>query len=154
MSALSNINCAILNTNISYTAADAVTLSWPGPTPNIPVPIFHFHWPTPNTLPYSFFFNLSFSSFIHSFHWHVQNATIPCPSQELLPFLSVTYFFPATLLHQLFFHSLSLHLAIYFLVYHSILLFLNSYIILFWESYFLPFSVHAQTIVICFTLLL
>ena len=31
--------------------------------------------------------------FIHSFHWHVQNATIPCPSQELLPFLSVMYFF-------------------------------------------------------------
>jgi len=31
--------------------------------------------------------------FIHSFHWHVQNATIPCRSQELLPFLSVTYFF-------------------------------------------------------------
>ena len=28
--------------------------------------------------------------FIHSFHWHVQNATIPC-SQELLPFLSVIY---------------------------------------------------------------
>ena len=32
-------------------------------------------------------------SFIHSFHWHVQNATIPCHSQELLPFLSVMYFF-------------------------------------------------------------
>jgi hypothetical protein len=30
---------------------------------------------------------------IHSFHWHVQNATIPCHSQELLPFLSVMYFF-------------------------------------------------------------
>ena len=28
---------------------------------------------------------------LHSFHWHVQNATIPCRSQELLPFLSVTY---------------------------------------------------------------
>jgi hypothetical protein len=25
-------------------------------------------------------------SIIHSFHWHVQNATIPCRSQELLPF--------------------------------------------------------------------
>jgi hypothetical protein len=25
----------------------------------------------------------------HSFHWHVQNATIPCCCQELLPFLSV-----------------------------------------------------------------
>jgi len=31
--------------------------------------------------------------FIHSFHWHVQNAMIPCRSQELLPFLSVMYFF-------------------------------------------------------------
>jgi len=30
---------------------------------------------------------------IHSFHWHVQNAMIPCRSQELLPFLSVMYFF-------------------------------------------------------------
>ena len=29
---------------------------------------------------------------IHSFHWHVQNVTIPCRSQELLPFLSVMYF--------------------------------------------------------------
>jgi hypothetical protein len=31
------------------------------------------------------------------------------------------------------------------LVYLSNLLFPNSYIILFWEFYFLPFSVHAQT---------
>jgi hypothetical protein len=30
-------------------------------------------------------------SFIHPFHWHVHNATIPCHSQELLPFLSVIY---------------------------------------------------------------
>jgi hypothetical protein len=29
----------------------------------------------------------------HSFHWHVQNATIPCRSQELLTFLFVIYFF-------------------------------------------------------------
>jgi len=41
--------------------------------------------------------------------------------------------FPATLLHQLFFHPLSLHLAIYFLVYLSASLFPNSYIILFLE---------------------
>ena len=61
--------------------------------------------------------------------------------------------FPATLLHLLFFHPLAPHLAIYFLVYLSILLFQNSYIILFWEFYFLPFSVHAQTNVIYFTLL-
>jgi len=61
--------------------------------------------------------------------------------------------FSAKLLHQLFFHPLSIHLAIYFLVYLSILLFPNSYIIPFWESYFLPFSVHAQTNVIYLTLL-
>ena len=33
-------------------------------------------------------------SFIHSFiHWRVQNSMIPCRSQELLPFLSIMYFF-------------------------------------------------------------
>jgi hypothetical protein len=58
-----------------------------------------------------------------------------------------------TLLHQLFFHPLSLHLAIYFLVYLSILLFPNSFIIRFWEFYFLPFSVHSQTNIIYLTLL-
>jgi hypothetical protein len=57
------------------------------------------------------------------------------------------------LLYQLFFHPLSPHLAIYFLVYLSILLFPNSYIILFWEFYFLLFSVHVQTNVIYLTLL-
>ena len=61
--------------------------------------------------------------------------------------------FPATLLHQLFFHPLSPHLAIYFLVYLSISLFPNSYTIPFWEFYFLPFSVHVQTNVIYLTLL-
>ena len=30
---------------------------------------------------------------VHSFHLHMQNATISCCSQELLPFLSVMYFF-------------------------------------------------------------
>jgi len=44
------------------------------------------------------------NGFIHLFHWHVQNVTIPCHSQELLPFLSVIYFLPVTLLHQLFFY--------------------------------------------------
>jgi hypothetical protein len=28
---------------------------------------------------------------VHSFHWHVQNVTIPCCSQELLALLSVMY---------------------------------------------------------------
>jgi hypothetical protein len=32
-------------------------------------------------------------SFTHSFYRHVQNVTIPCRSQELLPFLFVIYFF-------------------------------------------------------------
>jgi len=61
--------------------------------------------------------------------------------------------FPAPLLHQLFSHPLSPHLAICFLVYLSILLFSNSYILLFWKFYFLPFSVHVQTIIIYLTLL-
>jgi hypothetical protein len=65
----------------------------------------------------------------------------------------VLYLFPASLLHPLFFHSPSLHLAICFLVSLSIMLFPNSYIILFWEFCFLPFSVHAQTSVICVALL-
>ena len=81
-----------------------------------------------------------FHSFINSFHWHVQNATIPYRSQELLPFLCCVLF-PATLLQQLFFTPLSPHLAIYFLVHLSILMFPNSYTIPFWEFYFLPFSV-------------
>ena len=33
------------------------------------------------------------SPFIQSFLWHVLNATSPCRSQELLPFLSAMYFF-------------------------------------------------------------
>jgi hypothetical protein len=37
------------------------------------------------------------------------------------------------------------------LVYLSILLFPNSYKILFWEFYFLPFSVHVQTNIIYLT---
>ena len=36
----------------------------------------------------------------HSFHLYVQNATIPCHSQDLLPFLCYISF-PSTLFHQL-----------------------------------------------------
>jgi hypothetical protein len=61
--------------------------------------------------------------------------------------------FPATPLHQLFFIPPSLHLAIYFLVYLLVLLIPNLYTILFWEFYFLPFSVHVQTNIICVALL-
>ena len=93
---------------------------------------------------------------------HIIHTLIPFACAECddsLPFsgsssIPVCYvLFPATLLHQLFFHPLSPHLAIYFLVYLSILLFSNSYIILYWGFYFLPFSVHAQTNVIYLTLL-
>ena len=90
---------------------------------------------------------------IHSFHWHVQNATTPCHSQELLPFFSVMYFFLPPFPTNYSSIPLSPHLAIYFLVYLSIPLFPNSYIILFWEFCFLPFSVHVQTSVIYLTLL-
>jgi hypothetical protein len=92
-------------------------------------------------------------SFIHSFHWHVQNATIPCHSQKLLPFFFVIYPFPFILFYQLFFHPPSFYLTIYFLIYLSALFFPNLYIILFWEIYFFPFSVHAQTNIIYLTLL-
>jgi len=84
--------------------------------------------------------------FIHSFHWYLQNATIPCCFQELLLFVSVMYFFLAPFSTN---YSSIPHLAIYFVAYLLILFFPNSYIILFWEFCFLPFSVHAQTKVMC-----
>ena len=77
--------------------------------------------------------------------------SLPFPGASSIPLCYVL--FPATLLHQLFFHPLSPHIAIYFLVYLSILLFPNSCIILFWEFYFIPFSVHVQTNVTYLTLL-
>jgi hypothetical protein len=88
-------------------------------------------------------------SFIDSFRWHVQNSL---PFSGASSVLLCYTLIPATLPHQLFFHPLSPHLVIYFLAYLSILLFPNSYIILFWEFYFLPFSVHVQTNVIYLTL--
>jgi len=87
-------------------------------------------------------------SFIHSFHCQIQNARIPCQSQRLHPFLPVIYPFPPTNLPSSL--TSSCHL---FLVYLSALLFPKSYIILFWEFYFPPFSVQAQTNVIYLTLL-
>ena len=65
------------------------------------------------------------------------NDSLPFSGASSIPLCYVH--FPATFLHQLFFHPLSPHLAIYFLVYLSILFFPNSYIIFFWEFYFLPF---------------
>ena len=60
--------------------------------------------------------------------------SLPFSAASSIPLCYVL--FRATLL-QLFFHPLLPHLAIYFLVYPSILLFPNSYTILFWEFYFL-----------------
>jgi hypothetical protein len=85
----------------------------------------------------------TFALTIHSF--------IPTACAEFndsLPFSGVSsiplcyILFPSTLLHQLIFHPTSLHLVIYFLVYLLVLLTPNSYTILFWEFYFLPFCVH------------
>ena len=81
----------------------------------------------------------------HSFHCHVQNATIPYHSQELLPFPSVMYFFLSpfstnysSILSHLILPSISWSTS------QSCCL-PNSYKIPFWEFYFLTFSVHAQT---------
>ena len=76
--------------------------------------------------------------------------SLPFSGASSIPLCSVLFL--TTLLHHLFFHPLSPHLAIYFLVYLSVL-FPNSYIIPFWEFYFLPFSVRAQTNIIYLTLL-
>ena len=87
------------------------------------------------------------------------NALASTECGDLLPFSGASSipacrtFFPATLLRRPFFHPSSLHPVIYFLVYLLVLLFPDSYTILFWESYFLPFSVHVQTNVIYAALL-
>ena len=102
---------------------------------------------------FSSIYCLKVHSFIHSF---IPLACAEC--DNFLPFLGAStiplcyVLFPATLLHQLFFIPLSPYLAIYFLVYLSILLFPYSYIIPFWEFCFLSFSVHAQINVIYLTL--
>ena len=64
--------------------------------------------------------------------------SLPFLGSSSIPFCYVL--FPVTLLHQLFFHPLSPNLAIYFLVYLSVLLFPNSYKIPFWEFCFLYMS--------------
>ena len=87
------------------------------------------------------------------FHSFIPSACAECDYS--LPFSGASSIplcygpFPSILFHQLFFHPLSPYLAIYF----SVLLFPNSYTILFWEFYFLQFSVHVQTIVIYAALL-
>jgi hypothetical protein len=93
--------------------------------------------------------------FIHSF----VHSLIPLTCAECnnsLPFSGASsiplcyMLLPATLLHQLFFHPPLLNLVTYFLVYLFVLLIPNSYIILFWEFCFLPFSEHVQTNTILF----
>ena len=72
---------------------------------------------------------LNCHSFIHSFIPLVCaecNDSFPFSGASSIPLCYVL--FPATLLNQLFFHPLSPHLAIYFLVYLSALLLPNSYI--------------------------
>ena len=87
-------------------------------------------------------------SFIHSF------IALACAECDVsLPFSGASSIFlcnallPAKLLDQPFFHPLSPHLPICFLVYLSVL-FPNSCIIPFWEFCFLAFSVRAQTNII------
>src|SRR5215475_1648327 len=94
------------------------------------------------------------SSLLYTFSCHSSQPTdnsLPFSAASSIPLCYIL--FPATLLNQLFLHPPSLHFAVYFLVYLSNLLFPNSHTILFWEFYFLPFSVHAQTNVIYLTLL-
>jgi len=84
---------------------------------------------------------------IHTFYWHVQNVLIHCRSQELLPFFSVIYLSlqpipPSSLPSPLTssYHmilGLPLSLVVFKFIYNT-----------FWEFYFLPFSLHAQTKVI------
>jgi hypothetical protein len=90
-----------------------------------------------------------FANFLIKFHRCCYDSILPCCSlvhsfiplacakfDDSLPFSGASsiplyhVLFLATLLHQLFFHP-SPHLAIYFLAYLSIMLFPNSYIILF-----------------------
>src|SRR5215813_14477548 len=82
-------------------------------------------------------------SFIHSLVCAEFDDSLPFSGASSIPLYHVL--FPAILLHRLFFHPLSPRLAIYFLAYLSILLFPNTYLILFLGFYFLPFSVHVQT---------
>ena len=118
----------------------------------------HLNWPQIEPRPVSWesvaWWKNCFKLIIHSF---IPSACAECDDSLLFSgafsFPLCNILSPATLLHHLIFHPSSPHLAIYFLVYLSILLSPNSYIILFWAFYFLPFSVHVQTNIIYLTLL-
>jgi hypothetical protein len=95
---------------------------------------------------------------LSAFCWlFIYHSFIPLPRAQCddsLPFSAASSIplcyipFPANHLHQLFSHPPLLHFIIYFLVYLLVLLIPNSCTILFWEFYFLPFSVHVQTNVV------
>jgi hypothetical protein len=81
--------------------------------------------------------------FIDSFHWHVQNATIPCRSVELLPFLAVIpfalspfslYYSPILALSCHVFLGLLLNLVSKF-IYNTILGILFSSILCTWPNH-------------------
>ena len=90
------------------------------------------------------------NSFIH---WRVQNSMIPCHSQELLPFVSIMYFFLPPFSTD--YSSILSHLVLPSISWPTsqTCLFPNSYLVLFLEFYFLPFSEHVQTNIIYLTLL-
>jgi hypothetical protein len=110
--------------------------------------------------------------FIHPFHCHVQNATIPWHSQELLPFPSVIYFpghpSPPTILPSSVTSSCYLYLCLVVSIYNTLLgilfpsilctspnqhysiSFHSLYIPKPTQFYFLPLSVHPHTNTILF----
>ena len=91
MSALSNNNCAILKLfgyKHSSRRCDIIL----GRT-NTKYTCVYFPCPLANAKYSPLQFFLFIFQFSHSLHWHVQNVTIPCHSQKLLPFHSVMYFF-------------------------------------------------------------
>ena len=83
-------------------------------------------------------------SFIHSFACAECHDSLLFSGSSSISLCCVL--FPSILFHQVVFHLSSL-LVICFLVSCSVL-FPHSYKILFWEFYFLLFSVHAQTKII------
>ena len=93
------------------------------------------------SLKYIYILALQFYIILFHIHSFIHSIGM-CRMRQFLAFLrsflhfSLLCTFLATLLHQLFFHPLSLHLASHFLVNLSIFLFPNSYIILFWEFIF------------------
>ena len=80
-------------------------------------------------------FYISLSTYMIAFIYFIQLACTKC--EDLFPFLGASSIplcyipFPSTLFHQLVFHLPSIHLAIYFLVYLSALLFPDPHITFF-----------------------